>query len=114
MRRKLSPGSRQEIRFGRDQELHDPVTGLGCLPDQHARLRVPPDAGPAGGPDGRDGEPDQPHQSDGGDPQGEGCTQGDRGAHHEQVLRQAVQDPRPGQPGEAHQICSPSHRLFWY
>ena len=71
----------QEGRAGGDQGVHHPEPGQCRLPDQHAGLQLPADAGPAVLADQGDGEPDQSHQPDRLHTQGEGGPQRDRGSH---------------------------------
>lgn len=48
---------------------------------------------------------------DGGHPQREGSTAGDRHSHHQQEHVPHAQDHRPGQPREACAIHPQAHRL---
>ena len=63
----------QARRPGGDEGLHNSEPGQRGLSDQHARIQLPADAGPAVLSDQGDGESDQPHQPDCLHPQGEGC-----------------------------------------
>ena len=93
-------------------QVHDPVAGVGRLPDQHAGLQLPADAGPAGGAARRDGVAGEPHRADGRHPPREGRAPRDRDPHDEQGLEPAVQDHRAGQPRAAGQVRAQAHRLL--